>query len=128
MNLFGLHIKVGWLWIAFRTTWFVRLAGAAYGPFIFIKPKHWHKEGLLVHEVQHTRQFWSPWLWFKGKQWWEVNAYATEVNFFPVEDHRLKTLVFARYLANDYDFGLTNAKAYDLIENELLRIRNKTNL
>jgi hypothetical protein len=122
VKILGLKFKVGWLWIAFCTSWLVRLAGRAFGPFIFIRPKHWDNEGLLVHEIQHTKQFWNPRWWFRKQLDREVNAYAVEVLFYPPSKHRAKILIFGNYLSDDYNFGLTQEDFIVLIRNEMERI------
>jgi len=89
-----------------------RCSGIAYGPIVFIRPEYVRDRGLLEHELVHTRQFWNPMKWFKGRLWWEVEAYKEQVKWYP-ED---RTREFARLIATGYGLGVSEGKAEELLK------------
>lgn len=87
-------------------------AGIAYGPIVFIRPEYEGDRGLLEHELVHTRQFWNPLKWFKGRLWWEVEAYREQGKWYP----RDRTREFARLIATSYGLGVSEGKAEELLK------------
>jgi len=83
----------------------------AYGPIVFILPKHASDRGILEHELVHTRQFWNPRKWFRGRLWWEVEAFREQARWYP-EDRRA---AFASLLSAKYGLGVTVGEAEDLL-------------
>ena len=83
-------------------------SGIAYGPIVFILPEHRNDRGLLEHELVHTRQFWNPLKWFKGKLWWEVEAFKEQAKWYS-ED---RSHAFARLISTGYalDISVENAE------------------
>ena len=83
-------------------------SGIAYGPIVFILPEYRNDRGLLEHELVHTRQFWNPLKWFKGKLWWEVEAFKEQAKWYS-ED---RSHAFARLISSGYalDISVENAE------------------
>ncbi len=62
-------------------------------------PEHITKlERLLEHELVHTRQFWNPLKWFKGKLWWEVEAFKEQAKWYSDD----RSNAFARLISTNY--------------------------
>jgi hypothetical protein len=83
-------------------------SGIAYGPIVFILPEYMNDRGLLEHELVHTRQFWNPLKWFKGKLWWEVEAFKEQAKWYSDD----RSHAFARLISTDYalDISVDNAE------------------
>jgi predicted metalloprotease with PDZ domain len=86
-------------------------SGIAYGPVVFIRPEYAGDRGLLEHELAHTRQFWNPRKWFKGRLWWEVEAYRAQRKWYP-ED---RTREFARLIATSYGLDVSEEQAREML-------------
>lgn len=100
------------------TNYGVRMGGVTYGPLVLIKPKYKEDRGLLEHELTHTKQFWNPLKWFKGKLWWEVEAYREQLKWYPYanQTERLqKAWLFAGFIATKYDLPVTQEEAFKLL-------------
>jgi hypothetical protein len=106
-----MKIKLGKYGIIFYTNTFVRLGGLAFGPFVFIRPKHLDNRGLLEHELVHTRQFWNPRKWFWSKLQKEVEAYREQLKWYS-ED---KTRLFAEFISTRYNLDITVEEAERLL-------------
>lgn len=87
-------------------------SGIAYGPVVFIRPGFARDRGLLEHELAHTRQFWDPRKWFKGRLWWEVEAYREQRKWY-AED---RTREFARLIATGYGLDVSEEQAREMLE------------
>lgn len=93
-------------------------AGAARGPFIFIRPEFKGDQGLLEHERVHVRQFWRTFglhgLRYRFSRAYrlraEVEAYRRQLEFSPASRGHFATL-----LAGEYDLGITIARAFALL-------------
>jgi|WetSurMetagenome_2_1015567.scaffolds.fasta_scaffold283328_3 hypothetical protein len=107
--------------LTFYTTRFSRpeFAGRAFGPVIVIKPEYRNDRGLLEHEREHVRQFWSHFpvhglLYALSKKYrlrMEVLAYRKQLLFYPDD----RTTLFAGYIASKYGLNITGAQAYELL-------------
>lgn len=96
-------------------------AGTAYGPIIFIRPKHKESEGLLQHELVHTRQFWRTFglhgiLYLVSKKYRlnaEVEAYCESMK------HNQPSSVywFADMLVKHYRLNITKEEAVRRLKN-----------
>jgi hypothetical protein len=86
-------------------------SGIAYGPIVFILPEYMDDRGLLEHELVHTRQFWNPLKWFKGKLWWEVEAFKEQAKWY--SDDRSKS--YAGLIAAKYGLDISVGKAEELL-------------
>ena len=93
------------------------MGATTYGPFIFIRPSRTfpsttkeRAEGLLHHELTHSRQFWNPRKWFVGRLAWEVEAYREQLKYVPEDLDKL-----ADILATRYGFNITKEEATILI-------------
>jgi hypothetical protein len=87
-------------------------AAMACGPLVFIRPRYADDRGLLEHELVHTRQFWNPRKWFKGRLWWEVEAFREQAKWCPEDRSR----EFARLLSASYGFGISEEEAEKLLK------------
>lgn len=96
-------------------------AGAARGPFIFIRPEFKGDQGLLEHERVHVRQFWRTFglhgLRYRFSRAYrlrsEVEAYRRQLEFS--SDVRWSRLNFAGLLASNYDLGISFDRAVALL-------------
>jgi hypothetical protein len=68
--------------------------------------------GLLDHELVHTRQFWNPLKWFKGKLWWEVEAFKEQAKSYSDD----MVLAFARLITTSYALDISIEKAEKLLK------------
>lgn len=102
--------------VVFYSNLFVpsNFGATTYGPFIIICPKYKGDEGLLRHELEHVKQFWhNPLfgLWYKfskkSRLKYEAEAYKEQLKYYPVD----KTVVFAGYLVDKYNLGITLEEA-----------------
>lgn len=95
-----------------------RFAGLNIGPVILIRPSHKDDNGLHAHEQKHVEQFWRNPLLHGIKYWMdedyrlacEVEAYREQLKHSP-QDAEL----FASYIAEKYDLGITPEKAMELL-------------
>jgi len=87
-------------------------SGIAYGPIVFILPEYINDRGLLEHELVHTRQFWNPLKWFKGKLWWEVEAFKEQATWYSEYMSR----VFARLISTSYAVYISVEEAEKLLK------------
>ena len=91
-----------------------RFGGITYGIFIFLRPKYKNDNGILQHELTHVRQFYrNPLfgLWYqfsaKDRLKYEAEAYKVQLAYY-TED---KKSLFAQYLVNNYNLGITYDQA-----------------
>lgn len=96
------------------TNYGVRMGGITYGPLVLIKPKYKEDRGLLEHELTHTKQFWNPLKWFKGKLAWEVEAYREQLKWYPDD----RSWQLAWFIANKYGLDITQEEAHKLLTQE----------
>jgi len=68
--------------------------------------------GLLEHELVHTRQFWNPLKWFKGKLWWEVEAFKEQAKWYS-ED---RSHAFASLISTSYGLDISVEKTEKLLK------------
>lgn len=95
-----------------------RFVGAAFGPFIFIRPHKKDDIGLLEHEKVHVRQFWRTLGLFaipyyfssKARIKYEVEAYKEQLKYSPNSK-----MVFAQLLAKNYKANITVEQALALL-------------
>jgi len=91
-----------------------RFSGYTIGPFILIRPKYRHDQGLLEHEKIHVRQFWRSFGLFgvayylsKKKRFeYEVEAYREQLKYSSGLEQK-----FARFLTNNYNLDITEYEA-----------------
>ena len=88
-----------------------KCTGIAYGPIVFILPEHIDDRGLLEHELVHTRQFWNPLKWFKGKLWWEVEAFKEQAKWYSDD----RSYAFAQLISTAYALDISVEKAEKLL-------------
>ena len=89
-----------------------KYSGIAYGPIVFILPEYIDDRGLLEHELVHTRQFWNPLKWFKGKLWWEVEAFKEQAKWYSDDRSR----AFASLISTSYALDISVEKAQKLLK------------
>lgn len=87
-------------------------SGFAYGPIVFILPEYIDDRGLLEHELVHTRQFWNPLKWFKGKLWWEVEAFKEQAKWYSDD----RSHAYARLIATNYNLDVPVGKVEELLK------------
>lgn len=96
-----------------------RFAGVAAGPFIFIRPRARNDLGLLMHEKEHVRQWWSTlglhtllYLCIpKYKIWAEVSAYKIQATYYETD----KLPRFAYFIANNYGLNISEEQALSML-------------
>lgn len=95
-------------------------AGYSYGPIVAIRPACRGDRGLLEHEFVHARQWWRGLGVIHAARYWlsrayrlrvEVEAYREQARWY-VTDRRP---LFARFLAEEYDLGITFEQALALL-------------
>jgi len=89
-----------------------RYSGIAYGPIVFILPEYRGDRGLLEHELVHTRQFWNPLKWFKGRLWWEVEAFKEQAKWYSDD----RSHAFARLISTSYALDISIETAEKLLK------------
>lgn len=88
--------------------------------FIRIRPERRGDEGLLAHEREHVRQFWTFSLfhclaygrlaWYT--KWCEVGAYRKQLMYPPAnEDHSKYTDLYAWFISTKYGLDVTKEEA-----------------
>jgi hypothetical protein len=93
--------------------------GISLAIFCFIRPKYKSDEGLLQHELTHSRQFYrNPILhlclyrfWDKYKLECEVEGYKVQLKYYPTD----LTDLFAGFIAERYELDITKEKAKELL-------------
>ena len=91
-----------------------RFSGYTVGPIVLIRPRCRDDQGLLAHELMHVKQFWRTFGLFGIAYWlsrtrrlaYEVEAYREQLTYSPGREQ-----LFARFLANNYDLGITESQA-----------------
>jgi len=84
----------------------------AYGPIVLILPEYINDRGLLEHELVHTRKFWNPLKWFKGKLWWEVEAFKEQAKWYSDD----RSHAYARLISTSYAVDISVEKAEKLLK------------
>jgi len=87
-------------------------SGIAYGPIVFILPEYMDDRGLLEYELVQPRQFWNPLKWFKGKFWWEVEAFKEQAKWYSGD--RSKSC--AGLITASYGLDISVGKAEELLK------------
>jgi hypothetical protein len=94
-------------------------AGQAWMWFIKIRPEYRNDQGLLEHEKEHVRQFWTRGLLIHGLRYkfsrayrkqCEAEAYRTQLKYSPQDIEH-----FVRALVNKYDLGITVLEARTIL-------------
>ena len=108
------RIHLGKYGIVFYSSFGVprKYSGIAYGPIVFILPQYCNDRGLLEHELVHTRQFWNPLKWLKGKLWWEVEAFKEQAKWYSDD----RSHAFARLISTSYALDIPVDKAEKLLK------------
>jgi hypothetical protein len=97
-----------------------RFAAKTYGLFILIKDEYKSDSGLLEHEKTHVKQFWKNPLFF-GLRYLLSKDFRlkTEVEAYKVQMKYSKPgseLIFAKYIINKYNLGLTYEDTDRIVE------------
>ena len=99
-----------------------RFSGYSLGPIILIRPSHQWDRGLHKHELVHARQWWRGlgighalryWLSRSYRLRAEVEAYREQLRWD--SSPALAAKLFARFLADKYDLGITFEQALALL-------------
>jgi len=99
-------------------------AGVANGFVVRILPEYRDDKGLLVHELEHVRQWWMHGLTIhdllylfvrRYRLWAEVQAYRKQVAVYPTEHFEHYRNAAARLLVRKYNFGICLKKAKRLL-------------
>ena len=112
--------------LIFYTGWGLSdgVAGASNGPVVRIRPNLVSDRGLLMHELEHVRQWWitlglGPLAYLVSRhyrRWSESRAYRVQMNY-PREDGTFMTVGAAalRLTSERYKLGLTYERALEIM-------------
>jgi len=96
--------------------------GISIAMFCFIRPKYKDDEGLLQHELTHSKQFYRFPLhlffyrlfdWYKLKC--EVEGYKVQLSYYPHLDRNELIDLFAGFIAERYELNISKEKAKELL-------------
>jgi hypothetical protein len=105
-----------------------RLIGLSLGPVIVVERAYAKDHPTLLHELEHSRQFWTGGLLLHFFRYWcskryrltaEINAYALELGHCEPKDREQRLLQAAHALSQGYNLAIEPGACITLLRAKL---------
>ncbi len=114
-----------------------RLIGLSLGPLIVIEQASATDHPTLIHELEHSRQFWCGGLVLHFLRYWlsrqyrleaELRAFTLELSHCSIKEQGIRLPLSAGALASGYSLELTADQCQSLLTERLKELQSKTGL